>query len=179
MTRRCEGTTNAGKPCGANPLKPGTVIDGITVSGDYCRKHDLLLPASARLQGLQPGGEKGRPPKRRVVDVILDRIEEKVDELFDILWEAAHAERAVVVGNGPTAFVEMVPDHPTRKAAVAEMLDRGYGRPKQSSEVTVITQDAIDVAIERMERELAERDGDSGEPGVDRALQASESSASG
>jgi hypothetical protein len=111
--------------------------------------------------------------------VLKERIEAGIDKVLDPLWDALQAERAVVVGNGPSATMEMVPDYSTRIAAVRELLDRGYGRPKQSSEVTVVTQDAIDVAIERMERELAERDGDSGEPGVDRALQASEGAASG
>jgi hypothetical protein len=52
MTKRaCLGSTKNGTRCGANPLKPGTAIDGITVSGNYCRAHDPNLPDSARIQG--------------------------------------------------------------------------------------------------------------------------------
>jgi hypothetical protein len=52
MTKRtCRGITTRGKPCGANPLKPGTVIEGVTVSGRWCRQHDEDLPDSARIGG--------------------------------------------------------------------------------------------------------------------------------
>lgn len=170
--RNCEARNRVGEPCGASPLKAGTMIDGIKVSGRWCRAHDPELPDSARIQGAQPGA--GRPRKPRVHEVIRQRLEEKIDEIFDGLWEATDAMRAVVVGNGPTARIVEVPDHPTRIMAYREILDRGLGRPKLSGEITVITEDMILREIERMERELArDNDGrDRREPGDNRALQA-------
>lgn len=157
MTKRtCEGTTKAGKPCGANPLKPGTVIEGVAVTGKWCRTHDPDLPDSARIQGKQPGA--GRKPRPREVDIIRERLEARTGEIFDGLWEATQAERGVVVGSGDSAELEMVPDWPVRISAYREILDRAYGRPHQSSEVTVISQDLIEREIERMERELADND---------------------
>jgi hypothetical protein len=174
--RRCKGKTKAGKSCGANPLKPGTVIEGVTVTGGWCRTHDPDLPDSARIQGAQPGA--GRKPRPREVDVIRERLEQRTGEVFDGLWEATRAERSVVVGSGDSADVVMVPDWPTRIAAYREILDRSYGRPHQSSEVTVITEDAIMAEIERMERELACNDGtDRGEPADSRALPATQGTA--
>jgi hypothetical protein len=156
-TRTCKSTTKAGKRCGANPLKPGTVIEGVAVTGNWCRQHDQDLPDSARIGGAQPGA--GRKPRPRVVDIIRERIDDRAGEVFDALWGALKAERAVVVGNGPSAHVEMVPDYATHIAAARELLDRGYGRPKQSSEVTVITQDMIDRAIIDLEAEVAGLEG--------------------
>jgi hypothetical protein len=157
MTKRvCKAKTKKGKPCGANPLKPGTVIEGTTVTGKWCRQHDEDLPASARIGGAQPGS--GRPRTPRAVDVLKERIEQDIDKVLRPLWDALVAERAVVVGNGPTAYVESVTDHPTRIAAVRELLDRGYGRSKQSSEVTVITEDMLDRALQELEAQLAGND---------------------
>jgi hypothetical protein len=152
--RTCKGLNARGEPCGAPPLQPGTVIEGVAASGDYCRQHDLDLPDSARIGGATPGA--GRKPKPCVVDIIRESIEERLDEVLDAVWAALKADRALVVGNGPTARLELVPDHRTRIVAARELLDRAYGRSRQASEVTVITEDMIDQAIRRMEAELAE-----------------------
>jgi hypothetical protein len=172
--RTCHAKTIKGKPCGANPLKPGTVIEGVAVTGKWCRQHDHDLPDSARIGGATLGA--GRKPRPRAVDVLKERIEQDIDKVLKPLWDALTAERAVVVGNGPQAFVENVTDHPTRITAVRELLDRGYGRSKQSSEVTVITEDALTQAITRLEAELAGNDptGPEHPAGADRALQAVE-----
>jgi hypothetical protein len=76
--RSCKGTNAQGEPSGASPLKPGTVIEGITVSGDYCRQHDLTLPDSARIGGATPGA--ARRPMPRAVDVLKERIEADIDK---------------------------------------------------------------------------------------------------
>jgi hypothetical protein len=52
------------------------------------------------------------------------------------LYEARKATRHVVVGNGPTAHVEEVPDIPTRLAAAKEVMDRTHGKSKQVNEIT-------------------------------------------
>jgi hypothetical protein len=69
------------------------------------------------------------------VDIIRERIEQDVDPVLAPLWAGLQAERAVVVGNGPTAHVEFAPDYATRIAAARELLDRGYGRPMQATAV--------------------------------------------
>jgi hypothetical protein len=141
--RTCKGTNSQGKPCKAAPL----------TDSDYCLAHaDEKTRVSTGFGA--PGN--GRPRKPRAVDVLRERIEANIDRVLDPLWDALTADRAMVVGNGPTAHVELASDHPTRIAAARELLDRAYGRTRQSSEVTVITEDMIDQAIRRMEAELAE-----------------------
>jgi hypothetical protein len=197
-TRTCQDTTKAGKPCGANPLKPGTVIEGVTVTGKWCRNHDHDLPTSAKLHATRTREQMGgRPRKPTPAEVERKLIETNIVALerpywrtlgYDVLLGEDGPYLVELEGGGAKLFGESkdgyinVSSHDDLGAMIAaaeKLRDRVYGRPKQSSEVTVITQDAIDVAIERMERELAERDGDSGDPGVDRALQATEGAASG
>lgn len=163
--RTCKATAKAGNPCGAKPLKPGTVIEGVTVSGEWCRTHDEDLPASAKLDRTRtPEQMGGRPKTPRVVDVIRERIEQN-DGVTNTLLDALTAMKAVVVATRDEAHVEMVPDHQIRIQAARELLDRGYGRPHQSSELTVITEDKLVEAIERMESELASHDPDrAGDP---------------
>jgi hypothetical protein len=115
--------------------------------------------------GGRPGS--GRPRKPREIDVIREWIEERTGEIAAALWVTAFtAERAVVVGNGPTAHIVMVPDEPIRLASRKELLDRGYGRPQQSAEITVIAQDQVDREIAELLRKLDANDRDSGEQGV-------------
>jgi hypothetical protein len=176
--RACNGTNKIREPCSANPLKPGTVIEGVSVSGDYCRQHDPNLPESARMGGAQPGA--GRPRKPRAVDVLRERIEQDIDRVLNPLWEALEATQGVVVGTGPTATLEVVPDYRTRIAAVRELLDRGYGRAKTTGELRIIDDDAIDALLREWEAEFASNDPDGisdrgfpGEdPGLDRASEA-------
>jgi hypothetical protein len=123
--RACSHKTKKGQPCKATPLS----------DVDYCISH---APEDVRdstgFGGSQPGS--GRPPTPRAVDVLLERIEAGIDQVLNPLWDALAAEQGVVVGNGAHAEIEMVPDHKTRIAASRELLDRGYGRPKQSTEIS-------------------------------------------
>lgn len=128
--RECGGTNAEGGPCGAHPLKPGTVIDGVTVSGRWCRQHDEDLPDSARIGGAQEGA--GRPKKPRVVDVLKERIEAEVDQWLDVLQDARVAVKVVgIVGEGEMAEPVEVEDHAVRLKALSIALDRVYGRPRQ------------------------------------------------
>lgn len=194
--RTCKGTTKAGKPCGANPLKPGTVIQGVAVSGDWCWTHDEDLPASAKLDRTRTREQMGGRPKKPTPTEIERRlIEENVVAWQRPYWRTLGYDLVAgedgpylveIKGGGAKLFGESkdgyinVSSHDDLGAMIAaseKLRDRVYGRPKQSSEVTVITQDAIDVAIERMERELASNDRDRRETGDDSALQGAESSA--
>lgn len=127
---RCTGTTKAGQPCQASPLK----------DGNYCRAHDPELPASARFgsraQATAAGKLGGRPKAPRVVDILKERFEAEADEWLGALKDALQAHEAVTVGFGKDAYLEMVPDHRTRLQALSIAFDRVYGRPKQQTELT-------------------------------------------
>ena len=137
--RRCTGTTRAGEPCRAAPLK----------GRETCSSHDPLSPAETRFGSAQQasragtrGGAAGRRP--RVVDVIRERIEEDIEPVISALVDALTADR--VVGQGASASVEFVPDHDARIKAARELLDRAYGKARQALEVT--GEDGAPVALE-------------------------------
>lgn len=131
--RKCHGTTVKGKPCGAVPLRKGTVLGGVAVKGKHCRAHDPDLPDSARIQGPQPGS--GRPKNPRVIDVLRSRIEERVDEVIEVYLDAMKADRTIVIGRGEDAVVEREVDHAIRLRAVEALNDRAYGKPAQAVEL--------------------------------------------
>lgn len=110
---RCTATTKAGTPCKAPPL------DGTKL----CMSHS---PAETResLGFVADNGKGGRKPNPRAVDVLRERLEERIDEVLNPLFDALAAE------------VDYGPDHRTRITAVRELLDRVYGKPKQVSEIT-------------------------------------------
>ena len=150
--RACKELNARAEPCGAPPLQPGTVIEGVAASGGDCRQHDLDLPDSPRIGGATPGA--GRKPKPRVVDIIRESIEERSGEVLDALRAALKADRALVRRQRTGGTSSWCPITRTRIVAARELLDRTYGRSRQASEVTVITEDMIDQAIRRMEEEL-------------------------
>lgn len=120
--RRCKAKTKAGKRCKAAPLK----------GSDVCLAHSDEKTRVAT--SFQRGG--GRPRKPRVVDVVRERIEAEMDEWYAVLIDARQATRAIVVGQGEYATIEHVPDHPTRLRAFAAAMDRAYGKPKQTAEIS-------------------------------------------
>ncbi len=137
--RQCQGERKAGGPCGANPVRQGTVIAGVTCSGKWCIHHDPDLPESARIGGKQPGA--GRPPAPRAVDVLRERIEANIDRVILPLFDALDAAGGFSVkyknvdGEDCIEFVPH-PDHGVRLKAVGELLDRAYGKPKQQTELS-------------------------------------------
>lgn len=194
MTKRtCKGTTKAGKPCGANPLKPGTVIEGVTVTGTWCRNHDDDLPSSAKLHATrtreQMGGRPKKPTPSEIQRQLMERYELAVQRPY---WRTLGYD--VAIGeNGDPELIEMpeggvklfgeskdghinvsgVDDLGAMIAAAEKLQDRVYGRPRQRNEVTVVTKDAFADVIEQLEAEVAEReaDRDRGDTAGDRALQ--------
>lgn len=137
--RKCHGKNQQGKPCGAPPFKPGTIVKGIKVSGKWCSRHDEDLPENARIGGAQPGA--GRPRKPRVVDVMREKLEENIDLMIDpYLQQALQAvnriPKVIDPKTGEITEWEEIPDYKARIAAVEKLLDRGYGKPGQALELT-------------------------------------------
>ncbi len=126
--RRCKGRNKGGKRCGAAPLK----------NSGHCRAHDPTVPEETRFGTPEQAGAAGASPKpaRKLTTVLLRKLDEHAEELIERLLEATRAEKGVLVGSGDDASVEMIPDHPTRIRAVAELYDRAEGKPKQATEIT-------------------------------------------
>lgn len=122
--RQCTGTTRKGTPCKAHPLH-GT---------DKCMAHS---PATVResVGFIAANGKAGRKPKPTAADFLREWWDENEGRLLEVLSDALEAERAVVVGSGDNAMVEMVPDSDLRLKAFREALDRYFGKPKQSVDV--------------------------------------------
>ena len=134
-SRSCKGTTRKGTPCKATPLR----------DEDFCLAHS---PRKAEIapdfQGRQPGA--GRPKRPREIDLIEQVAEEKREELRAVYSEGLVADRAVVVGQGPTAHVEHVPDHPHRHRVAESMIDRLHGKARQVQEIGGLNGAPITVA---------------------------------
>lgn len=79
--RRCKGETAKGDPCRAHPLRPGTVIEGVAASGEYCRGHDPELPQRTQLTAEDRA--KGGAATRKVKPM---EIERRVMENYAIAW---------------------------------------------------------------------------------------------
>jgi hypothetical protein len=126
MTKRaCAGITKKGTRCKAPPLK----------DSDFCLAHaEEKTREKAGFGGSQEGA--GRPPKPKATEVMKERVEEKIDDVLKPLFDGLTARRAVVVGQGPGAHIEIVDDAQTRIRASESILDRVYGRPKQMTEIT-------------------------------------------
>lgn len=142
--KRCTSTTKHGNPCKAGPLH-GT---------GKCISHTSKeVQRRAGFGGPQPGS--GRPAKPKAIDMLRERIEAEIDRWLRPFEEGLLADRGVVVGNGPKAYVDYVPDYPTRLRAAAEALDRVYGRPAQSHNVAVTERSEMDAEIEGLLERMA------------------------
>jgi hypothetical protein len=147
---KCTAKTKRGTRCKASPLK-GT---------DRCSAHPLK-PGSARYfghpeQAREAGQQGGRPRKPRAVDVLRERIEADIDRWLQPLEDGLTAQRAVVVGDGPTAHLEFFEDIPTQIKAHREAFDRAFGRPTQPTRDDSL--DDIDSEIREMLSEMRRRD---------------------
>jgi hypothetical protein len=149
--RKCQARTKAGKPCKATPLKGSST----------CLAHDEKAREKAGFGGAQEGA--GRPANPRFTDLLRSEVQERAREVFAPLIDGLTATRWVVVGNGPSAHVEEVPDIPTRIGAAREIMDRVEGKPRQTSDVTarvdVHAKDQMNREIQRLLDELRRRNG--------------------
>jgi hypothetical protein len=129
MDDGCKATIVKGKRAGE--------VCGKTLYGDTDKCWGHQPKAVKDEKGFGGPQEGSGPPRRpRMSDMFWEVYEEKRSELRAAVDEALTAERAVVVGNGPTAHVELVPDHPTRLKALDMVADRTDGKPRQSVEMS-------------------------------------------
>ncbi len=127
--RRCHATNRAGDPCAANPLR----------DGQFCSAHDPHLPADARFgsseQAAQAAtGVRRRPPS--VIELLRERVEAEAEAILAPYFEA------LARGEG----VEQ------RMRAAERLLDRVFGRPKQSAELS----GTLSIDERRLEAEVEE-----------------------
>lgn len=141
---RCEDVTKTGRPCGASKAILTRVDDGRIVRYRVCLGHLTKRVGAEKIEkahGFKPGGAKnpnGRPRKPSVVELLRFKAEEEYgpDAVLQPLFDSLEATRAVVVGNGPSARVEVVGDMTEARKASNDILDRIYGKPRQAMELT-------------------------------------------
>jgi hypothetical protein len=146
---QCSGTVKAtGKRCRSNAQH----------GKDVCIAHDQEAIESGRFGGAQPGA--GRPPRPKVVEIWRAKVEAEADKWFSVLTDAREAERAVVTWDGERNQITMVADHRTRLRAFAEAMDRVFGKPIQTVDVTSrVDESEVDTEIRALLAEMDRRDG--------------------
>ncbi len=109
--RHCEGTNRAGQPCRAAPLR----------DGQWCSAHEPKLPAAIRFgsseqaAGAATGVDRHNPS---VTEQMRERVEAEAEAIIAPYFEALEAGQ----------------DIEQRMRAAERLLDRVYGRPKQSTQ---------------------------------------------
>lgn len=126
----CTGTTRAGVDC-------PQFAQRVTIRGKRYQLKTCVMHASPAIQkelgiGEHPGG---RPPKVSAPDIMRERFEAEAVRYLKPYEEALEAMRAVVVGNGASAHIQMVEDVTTRLKAAEAIMDRVFGRPKQGIDI--------------------------------------------
>lgn len=156
--RKCHGKTKKRKPCAANPLAPGTLIDGVEVKGKHCRAHDPDLPDSARFgsraQAKAAGDQGGRPAMPKPTDIARTLIEANELALqrpywlalgYDVRLGKEGPELVSIPGGGVklhgeskdgTIVVSDTLDLGAMQEAAERLWNRVYGKPKQATEIS-------------------------------------------
>ena len=109
--RHCEGTNRAGLPCRAAPLR----------AGQWCSAHDPKLPAAIRFGSSEQAAGAATGVDRRtpsVTEQMRERVEAEAEAILAPYFEA--------LAEGQ--------DIEQRMRAAERLLDRVYGRPKQSTQ---------------------------------------------
>lgn len=113
----CKATTKKGDPC------KNAAIDGKGV----CIAH--LSSEDKQALGFGGAQEKGgREKKPRLIDVLRAEVEARMDEVTAPFWEGLHSD-----------------DMDTRQKSAKELLDRSYGKPTQSTEISGPQGDPIEL----------------------------------
>ena len=115
--RQCQSKNKAGEPCRAAPL----------TGDDYCIAHTRNPLEKTRFGGAQPGAGRPKAPKisEMMREALAERVEQRVDRMLIVPFEAMEAEKTIVAPNGKIAAV--VPDHPVR---LKGWTTHGMGRPE-------------------------------------------------
>lgn len=143
--KRCKAKTKAGKPCGRVPIK----------GSDYCNTigHDPNASPSvgfgSHAQASAAGKLGGRPPLPKPTDVARRLIEENVVRILrphflalgmelDDDGRVTIVQGAVMVGESKDGdmVVSSIEDLGAQMEAAEKLLNRVYGRPKQSTEIS-------------------------------------------
>lgn len=125
--RGCTSLTRQGQLCNAQAVR----------DSGLCMGHQ---PKDVQRQkgfgGPQAGA--GRPPAPRAVDVLRGRLEAQVDRVLAPFFDALDARMAMTVRKEDgSERVELLVDHNTRMRAASALLDRVYGRPRLTMDVSV------------------------------------------
>ena len=109
--RHCEGTNRAGQPCRAAPLR----------DGQWCSAHEPKLPAAIRFGSSEQAAGAATGVDRRtpsVTEQMRERVEAEAEAILAPYFEA--------LAEGQ--------DIEQRMRAAERLLDRVFGRPKQSTQ---------------------------------------------
>jgi hypothetical protein len=166
--RGCHGKTKKGTLCNASALRKGTIIDGVTVAGGYCRAHAAELSGMSRFgshaQAREAAKLGGRPPMPKPSEVMRNLIEEGIEQILapyfrtlGLKLEQGDDGRlhpvvdptggAKIFGESKEGDINMTnfDDLGAHIAAAEKLLDRVYGKPKQSTELTGAEGGAIEI----------------------------------
>lgn len=130
--KRCgelSGKLNAkGEPCKAFARKDKPTCIG------HADKAEQAAAGFGGAENGAKGGAAGKVPK--LTELLRQRVEERADEIMDKLFAGLGAQRAIVVGTGPKARLEIVEDPDMVLKTIKEIYDRFEGRPRQVSEIS-------------------------------------------
>lgn len=160
---RCHGISKkTGERCRAAKVTL-TTVDGEVKRYKLCLGHLLKAVGPAKIEerfGIKLSGNRGgrRPRKPSAIEMLRHKAEEEygTDAILAPYFEGLTAERALVVGNGPSAFVEMVPDIELSMKATDRILDRVYGKARQAMELTGAGGGAIQIDVPTDEERAAQ-----------------------
>lgn len=130
----CSAETQAGAPC-------PQFAQRVTLRGKRYQLKTCIMHASDPIKkelGLigHARGGPGRKKHPTAPDILRERFEADARRYLKPYEDALEAMRAVVVGNGASAHIQMVADLTTRLKASEAILDRVVGKPKQITELT-------------------------------------------
>lgn len=152
--RRCTKRTKAGKACRGTPIA-ATDYETCVSHAPEAVKTELGFGGS---ENARKGGEATRVPK--LTELLREKVEARAEEIVEKLLDGLEAQKGLVVGNGPDAYVEMVPDRSEVARTLREIWDRLEGRPKTHTELSGSIdhrgRDQLVREVERLTERLAE-----------------------
>lgn len=135
---KCKGTRKDGEKCGGTRIN--NTHEGL-LNPDFCMGHQSKeAKQKLRFGGAQEGA--GAPRKPRAMEMLKERLEERADEVLAPFFDGLSAMKQEGTIQDPDSddpkarIPKMVPDLYARQQAARELLDRGYGRPTQMTEVS-------------------------------------------